>query len=170
MMQLDDRNRPQWPDSALISCSRCLAIVLTAVLVTSCEPSDRTPGQWLRGTVVEQLPQDWAFTDEYGEIFVQVETPYFVPHAVTIWCAQVNGNLFIGAREPETKNWVGWMEKNRSVRLKIGDKLYDVAAADFSDDATLAEVRSAYAEKYNLTRAVGGKNGNFRYWSIGPRS
>ena len=170
MTQLDDRNRPRWSDAALISCSRCLAIVLTAALVTACEPSDRTPGQWLRGTVVEPLPRDWAFTDEYGEIFVQVETPYFVPHAVTIWCGQVNGNLFIGARDPETKNWVGWMEKNRSVRLKIGDKLYDVVATDFSDDATLAEVRAAYAEKYNLTRPVGGKNSNFRYWSIGPQS
>jgi hypothetical protein len=144
--------------------------LITAVLLAACEPSAQTPGQWLRGDTVETFPQDWAFTDEIGEIFVQVETPYFVPHSVTIWCVQVNGNLFIGALEPETKNWVGWMEENHNIRLKIGDKLYDVTTSNASDDATLAAVHSAYAEKYDLALPFTGKYASFRFWSIIPRS
>ncbi len=149
--------------------ARYFAILMTAIVVVACEPSGRTPGQWLRGNVVEPLPQDWAFTDDYQEVFVEVATPYFVPHSVTIWCAQVDGKLFIGARDPESKNWPGWLDKNPDIRLKIGDKLYDVAAADFSDEETLAAVRSAYAEKYNLLQPADGKVPNVQYWAIVSR-
>jgi hypothetical protein len=170
MTQFKDKDWSRWSTSIRVACFRGLVILITAVLVAACEPSAQTPGQWLRGDIVETFPQDWAFTDEIGEIFVQVETPYFVPHSVTIWCVQVNGNLFIGAIDPETKSWVGWMEKNRNIRLKIDGKLYDVTASDTSDDATLAAVHSAYAKKYDLELPFTGKYASFRFWPIVPRS
>ena len=144
-------------------------IALTVTLITACEPSKRTPGLWLRGTTVDTLPSDWSFTDDYPEIFVQVRTPYFLPHSVTIWCGQVDGNLYIGAREAESKNWPGWLERDRDIRLKIGDKLYEVTAADIASDDTLAAVRAAYATKYGLPPPVDGETHNVTYWSIVPR-
>ena len=149
---------------------RYFAILITTMILAACEPSGPTPGQWLRGNVVAPLPQDWAFTDDYQEVYVEVSTPYFVPHSVTIWCAQVDGKLFIGARDPESKNWPGWLDDNRDLRLKIGDKLYDAAAADFSDEGTRAAVRTAYTEKYNLPAPAAGEAPDMQYWAIVPRS
>jgi hypothetical protein len=136
------------------------------LLLSGCEPSDRTPGLWLRGEVVDPPPQDWSFTDAHKEIFVEVSTPYFLPHSVTIWCAHVHGQLFIGARDPETKNWPGWLDKNRDIRLKIGPHVYPISAADLSDDDTLQAIGTAYAEKYDLDPAV---KRDVRYWAIVPR-
>lgn len=121
---------------------------------------------WLRGDVVDPPPQDWSFTDAHSEIFVEVSTPYFLPHSVTIWCAQVHGQLFIGARDPDTKNWPDWLDNDRNIRLKIDTHVYPVSAADVSDDDTLLAVRTAYAEKYALDPAV---KRNVRYWAIVPR-
>lgn len=158
------------PDSAAVAhYAKYLGIVAAVVVVSACSPSDRTPGQWLRGNVVDTVPQDWTFTDEFKEIYVEVKTPYFIPHSVTIWCGQVDGKLFIGARDPETKNWPGWMDKNRDVRLKISDDIYSVTASDLSDEETLAKVRSAYATKYDLPTATDVKPRRVRYWSVVAR-
>ena len=146
-----------------------LAVILSgAVLVAGCQPMDRTPGQWLSGTDVVEFPADWSFTDAIPEIAVEVSTPYFIPHSVTIWCAQVDGNLYIGARNPETKNWVGWMEKNRDIRLKIGEDVYAVTARSIEDEGVLDRVRAAYVDKYSLSRS-GGDQPVVHYWSIAAR-
>jgi len=152
--------------SAWRSFGRAAVILLIAVSVSGCEPSDRRPGLWLRGEVVSPLPDDWSFTDAYKEIFVQVHTPYWLPHSVTIWCGQVDGNLYIGARDPDSKKWPGWLEENHNIRLKIGDKLYDVVAMDITSENTLNAVRAAYAAKYDLPRTAAGSVSNTKYWAI----
>ena len=158
------------PDSAaMVRCAKYLSIAVAVIVVSACSPSDRTPGQWLRGDVVDTVPQDWTFTDKFKEIYVEVKTPYFIPHSVTIWCAHVDGKLFIGARDPETKNWPGWLNKNRNIRLKIGDDIYSVAAVDLTDEETLTKVRSAYASKYDLATSADGKPRKVRYWSVVAR-
>ena len=157
-------------DSAAVArCAKYLGMVAAIVVISACSPNDRTPGQWLRGNVVDTVPQDWTFTDKFKEIYLEVKTPYFIPHSVTSWCGQVDGELFIGARDPETKNWPGWMDKNRDVRLKIGDEIYSVAALDLSDEETLAKVRAAYATKYDLPTATDVKPRRVRYWSVVAR-
>jgi hypothetical protein len=143
-----------------------LAALGALLLLTGCEPSDRTPGLWLRGEVVDPPPADWSFTDAHQEIFVEVATPYFLPHSVTIWCAQVHGQLFIGARDPDTKNWPGWLAQDRDIRLKIGPRVYPVSAVDVTDEDTLAAIRAAYAEKYALDPSV---KRDVRYWAVVPR-
>lgn len=141
--------------------------ILGAVLaLTACDPSDRTPGLWLRGEVVDPPPEDWSFTDAHPEIFVEVATPYFLPHSVTIWCAQFHGQLFIGARDPDTKNWPGWLAQDRDIRLKVDARVYPVSAVEVTDTDTLEAVRAAYAEKYDLDP---GEKRNVRYWAIVPR-
>ena len=161
-----------WPNlHSTSSARRATACVIAAVLgvallLGGCEPSDRTPGLWLRGDVVDPPPRDWSFTDAHKEIFVEVATPYFLPHSVTIWCAQIHGQLYIGARDPDTKHWPGWVEQDRDVRLKIGPNVYPVSVADVADEDTLEAIRNAYAEKYDLDPAV---KRDVRYWAIVPR-
>jgi len=147
----------------------CLAPALVVILLTGCEPSDRTPGLWLRGDVVDPPPGDWSFTDSHREIFVEVATPYFLPHSVTIWCSQVDGQLYIGARDAATKNWPGWLESDRNIRLKIDGQVYPVAAADVEDAETLAAVRASYEQKYELEPGAGGAKRSVTYWAIVPR-
>ena len=171
MTQDRERNSFRWTDSNRFRYfARCFAILITTIVVAACEPNGPTPGQWLHGDVVEPLPQDWAFTDDFQEVYVEVSTPYFVPHSVTIWCAHVDGNLYIAARDPESKNWPGWLDKNHDIRLKIGDKLYDVAAADFSDKETLTAVKFAYVEKYDLPPPADNKSPKVQYWVIVSRN
>lgn len=147
---------------------RLLAICLMTVGLSACEPSDRTPGLWLSGEVAE-FPDDWSFTQEHKEIFVEVSTPYFVSHSVTIWCASLNGDLYIGARDPESKSWPGWVDTDPDVRLKIGDRLYDVRVKPLENDETLTALRAVYAEKYDLPATSPDTPVNTRYWQVIPR-
>lgn len=152
--------------------SRALSALFLAValaVLSGCEPSDRTPGLWLRGETVA-VPADWSFTDGYREIFVEVTTPWRMPHSVTIWCGQVDGDLYIGARDPATKKWPGWVADEPNVRLKIGEDIYEVVLQQLDDADTLTAVRAAYAAKYDLPAAPAGKPRNVRYWAVRPRA
>ncbi|MEM7466988.1 MAG: hypothetical protein AAF387_08905 [Pseudomonadota bacterium] len=147
---------------------RLSGLVILCVLV-ACQPSDRRPGLWLSGETVASLPSSWAFTNEHREIYVQVKTPYFIPHSVTIWCAEVAGQLFIGARNPETKNWPGWVDKNPEVVLKIDDGLYAVAMQPVSNTEEIDQIKMAYATKYQLKTTAGSTPPPMRYWHVIPR-
>ena len=148
-----------------------ISVVITSVLfLTACVPSDRTPGLWLNGNVIEFFPNEWKFTDSHREIFVQVHTPYFLPHSVTIWCAQAHGDLYIAARDPDTKRWVGWLSSDNEIRLKIGDDVYDVVALEINDENSLEVAAAAYRDKYDLGEMNRGKNSTLKYWRISPRS
>ena len=148
---------------------RVILALIATVLLGACEPSDRRPGLWLSGDVASDLPGDWSFTDAHPEIYVEVNTPYWLPHSVTIWCGQVDGRLYIGARDADTKNWPGWLERDRDVRLKIGDTVYPVKAEDVTDDDELAAVRAAYEAKYDLPPGAGGAKRNVTYWRVAAR-
>ena len=147
---------------------RTFAAGLVVIGLSACEPSDRTPGLRLSGEVTT-FADDWSFTQEYQEIFVEVSTPYFVSHSVTIWCASLNGDLYIGARDPDSKNWPGWVDANPDIRLKIGDRLFDVRAKPLEDEETLVALRGVYAAKYDLPAPTADTPVNTRYWQIVPR-
>ena len=102
------------------------------LLLAGCGPHDTRAGILLGG-VDTPVPADWRFTDDDKEIAVQVHTPYLIPHAVTIWCAQVDGQLYVGASAPKTKHWPGWVDKNPDVHLRIGDKAYAVRLVPLDD-------------------------------------
>ena len=75
--------------------------IAIAISLTSCfGPKDRRPGMRLPGEVTP-TPSDWSFTNDYPEIAIEVRTPYFLPHSVTIACGTLDRNLYVGARDPE---------------------------------------------------------------------
>ena len=144
---------------------RGLAALVVVGLLGACEPEDAQPGLWLSGDEAGALPTDWAFTDEHREIAVEVATPYLIRHSVTIWCAQVEGTLYIAASAPDDKNWPGWVADDPNVRLKIGDDVFAVVLDQLSDEAEIASVAQAYQQKYDLDLIGGG--GVVRYWRVG---
>jgi len=141
-----------------------------AVGVAACEPSDRTPGLWLSGEVVDPLPSDWGFTGDHREIAIEVSTPYLVPHSVTIWCASLDGDLYLGARDPESKNWPSYVDSNPDVVLKIGDSIYEARLEKLDDQETIAALQPVYAEKYELPARDPSAPITTRYWKVVPRS
>ncbi|NIP13784.1 MAG: DUF2255 family protein [Pseudomonadales bacterium] len=143
-------------------------VLLTAVLILgACDPRDRRPGLWLTGEEAEVLPSDWSFSDEYGEVSLEVATPYLIPHSVTIWCAQVEGTLYVAAAAPEEKNWPDWVADDPDVRLKIADTVYAATLVQLADAAEIEAVRNAYAGKYDVANL--GSGASLRYWRVGPR-
>ena len=119
---------------------------------------------------MEEFPSDWSFADEFREISIQVRTPYLLPHSVTIWSATLDGSMIVGAREPDTKNWPGWVDRDSRVRLKIGSEIYEGRLSPVNDDAALSRIRDAYAKKYDLPDRGDGEGPEIRYWTVMPRS
>ena len=146
-----------------------LAIVVAACLVGCIDPKEQRPGLQLGGEAVPQVPSDWSFTDAHREIEIQVATPYLIPHSVTIWCAARGDALYIGARNPDTKRWPGWVERDPNVRLRIGDEIYDVRLSVIEDADQIAQVRRAYVAKYDLPDPPPEGGPPLRYWSVAPR-
>lgn len=151
---------------------RGLLAVTCLLLLGGCEPDDRRPGLWLSGEIQESLPDDWSFTNEHPEIHLQVSTPYLLPHSVTIWTAENGGNLYVGARAPETKNWPGWVDDDPAVKLEIDGKIYPVRLEPVTDPQEIEQVDRAYAGKYGLSGGLSGGDEavSQRYWRVEPRA
>jgi hypothetical protein len=66
---------------------------ITASLACSIDPSDERPGFGLSGEVNPQPVQDWSFTSDAKEIFIETTTSYWIPHSVTAWCVTIGDEL-----------------------------------------------------------------------------
>lgn len=148
---------------------RIAVLLIGALALTAClNPRDRCPGLWLRGEVAEP-PADWSFTDAHREIAIEVRTPYGLRHSVTIWCAQVDGQLYVGARAPETKRWPGWVDRRPEVRLGIAGKIYPAKLAPLGEADDLERLGAAYARKYELPPRPSEGGPLSRYWRVEAR-
>ncbi len=147
-----------------------LRLALLAVVVVGCvDPDGRRPGLRLSGESAREFPADWSFTDEYREIAIEVHTPYLLPHSLTIWCGSVGGQLYVGARDPETKRWPGWVARNPNVRLWIRGRIYRAALVRLDEPDEIDRVRRAYAAKYGLPHPAPAGSPPIRYWRVDPR-
>ncbi len=144
-----------------------LGIAITIILAACFGPQDRRPGMRLPGEVAA-TPSDWSFTNDHPEIAIEVRTPYFLPHSVTIACGTLDGNLYVGARDPETKRWPGWVDDDPEVRLGIGDLVYEVKLVPITDAALIARIRRGTATKVDRSRLPNDLA--IRFWQVQPRS
>ncbi len=149
-----------------------IGIVIAISLAGCFGPQDRRPGMRLPGELAP-TPSDWSFTNDHPEIAIEVRTPYFLPHSVTIVCSVLDGNLYVGARDPESKRWPGWADDDPEVRLGIADRVYEVKLAPIEDAALIARVRQASATKYGSRyrrSPATEERPPIRYWQVQPRS
>ena len=130
-------------------------------------PKDRRPGMRLPGEVAA-TPSDWSFTKDYAEIAIEVRTPYLLPHSVTIVCGMLDEMLFVGARDPETKRWPGWVDDDPEVRLGIGDRVYEVKLVPITDPALITRIRQGASNRSG--RAPPPEAVAIRFWQVQPRS
>ncbi len=133
----------------------------TFVLVTfiamcaGCEPKDVRPGLWLGGEEVTTRVADWTFTDKTEEVFIETRPWYFIPHSTTIWCVQVDGNLYIGSYGNEPKTWEVNLERDAHARIRIHGKIYRVAVTRITDEALTSDIDVAYNQKYDMAAVFG---------------
>ena len=147
-----------------------LGLAIAAAVAVGCvDPAGQRPGLRLSGESAREFPADWSFTNEYREIALEVHTPYRLSHSITIWCGSMDGRLYVGARDPETKRWPGWVARNPDVRLGIGGRIYEAALVRLDQPDEIERLRGAYAEKYGLPNPAPAGSPPIRYWRVDPR-
>lgn len=149
-----------------LNVSRSMLLGLAVLGLTACQPSDQTPGQWLSGER-QPYPADWAFSRAYREVALEVNTPYLIPHSITIWCVELDGDLFIAAGRPEEKRWDDWVDDDPKVRIRMGEDIFEAQLVPLTEPEQILMVRTAQAQKYNLDPPAGPTTA--RYWQVLPR-
>ena len=138
-------------------------LLVSLVLLASCEPQDRRPGVWLSGGLVETPVTDWSFTDEIPEIFVETRTWYGIPHSVTTVCVAHNGTLYVpsvyfeGGEFPDARFWNRNVVRDPRVRLKIGERIFEREAVLVEDPAEWNEVLDAFGRKSSFWKDLAEK-------------
>jgi hypothetical protein len=128
-----------------------LILSFTGFEPKDCAPTDRSwsckvPGLWLKGDQVTSPVTDWSFTDNIRRIKIQTQTPFLLPHSVTIWCAVYNGNFYVTSYRGRL--WVEDAIRNPHVRLKIAGKLYARNLSVINDPVEKEAVLQAKGKKY----------------------
>ena len=141
-----------------------LTIATVALLIlTACEPRDRTPGMWLSGELAQTPVEDWSFTDELNEVFIQTHPWYGIPFSVTVVMATIDGKIYVPsiydqpAKFPGSKYWNSVINDNPEVVMKIGDRLYQRRARLVTDATEFESAFEALAGKYSFWRGVKDK-------------
>lgn len=131
-----------------------IVMVLATLRFFGVAPQDQRPGLWLTGELPSMPVADWSFTDEHAEIYLQTKTPYLLPHSVTVYCATLNGELYLlsayytGGTFPEMRSWNRNIMRDPRIRLKIGDQLFDQTVSYVFDESIRRPVYQALGEKY----------------------
>lgn len=141
-----------------------LLVALASLRIFGFEPRDGRPGLWLAGELVTEPVTDWAFTDQFGEIYLQTNTTYGIPHSVTVWCAVYDGDFYLfssyrgGGNFPDKRAWNRNVLQDPRVRLKIGKRLFDRTLRHIDDESIRAPVYRAFLGKYPDWRSPGQEN------------
>ncbi len=80
-------------------------------------------------------PHDWSFEDDFA--LAELETAPDAPYSVNIAYTQIDGRLYINAGDTRT-TWVGHMEEEPAVRLRVSDVIYLARAERVTDPAEIS--------------------------------
>ena len=141
------------------------------------EPKDRRPGTLLSGTVAI-LPQDVSFVDEVDEITLETQPWYGIPFSVTAVVVSHNGAIYVPSLYdspqtfPGTKYWNKVVARNSDVRLRVGEDIFELAAAPVIDDEEFQAVFDALGRKFPFWREqieLDGRLPRFALIRLSPR-
>ena len=117
----------------------------------------------------QQPVEDWSFTEDAEEVFIETVTSYGIPHSVTVWCVTVGKELYIAADDPDEKHWVANVARDPDVRLKIEDRVYEQRLVPVTDAATIAAIDSGFARKYEYEEEEADEDMTVGYWRVVER-
>ena len=128
-----------------------LFLILSLMLLASCEPMGPLPGGQLSGTVVS-VPENWA---AFGDVeIMQIETRSESPYSINIWAVDVGTSIYIASGSGAQTEWVEHLQEDPGIRLRISDNLYELVVTKVTDTAELEEVHARYIEKYDYQTDV----------------
>ena len=154
--------------SRVVAFMACAAAIALAV-ACSIDPSDERPGLGLSGEVHQQGVEDWSFTSDAYEIFIETVTSYWIPHSVTVWCVTVGNELYVAADDADKKSWVANVARNPNVRLKIKEEVYEQRLVPVTDAATIASIDSGFVRKYKYEEEEADEDMTVGYWQVVER-
>lgn len=119
-------------------------------------------GFWLTGDVVTAPVGDWSFVDAIPNVQIQTHTSYLLPHVLTTDIVRVGQQLYLFSEyypppkgKPDTRGdfpqarfWNRMVVRDPRIRVKIGDRLFDMRAYPLTDPAQIDVVRQAFLAKY----------------------
>jgi hypothetical protein len=105
------------------------------------------PGGRLSGDV-KRAPSDWAFSERIE--VVQIETRPGDPYSVNLWGAAQDGTFYVMAASRE-RRWAKNLMADPKVRLKVCEDVYEMTAAEVTDEATIDRVIEALLAKYDFS-------------------
>ncbi len=148
-----------------------MACAITVALTVACsiDPSEERPGLGLSGEVHQQAVEDWSFTSDAYEIFIETVTSYWIPHSVTAWCVTVGNELYVAADDADKKSWVANVARDPNVRLKIEGRVYEQKLVPVTDAATIASIDSGFARKYQYEEEETDEDMIVGYWRVVER-
>lgn len=128
---------------------RCCALALCAAVLAACEPVFVFAGGRVGG-VEEAPPANWGFAESVDT--VQVETRPADPYSVNVWGVGVGARFYVAASDGADARWAQAIKADSRVRLKVGERVFPLAAERVLDAAELNDVAAAYAAKYDTDR------------------
>jgi hypothetical protein len=147
------------------------AIAIALTVACSVDPSDERPGLGLAGEVHRQAVEDWSFTEDADEIFIETVTSYWIPHSVTVWCVTVGNEFYVAADDADKKSWVANVARDPNVRLKIKDRVYEQKLVPVTDATTIAAIDNGFVRKYDYEEEdeAAYEGMTFGYWRVVER-
>ena len=131
--------------------ARLLILVCT---LAGCGPLGPFSGGRLGGPVHTQPIADWSFVA--AQETCQLEVNPLSPHSVNTWCLGVGAHLYVptsmirGPKTPTERDWVKFVLTDPTVRIRIGDEIYERVAVRVTDAAEYDAVRRGLEQKYAL--------------------
>jgi len=145
------------------------SILVICLFVVACQPEDTRPGVWLSGEHAQQPVDDWRFSDDVAEIFIETRPWYGIRHSTTIWCAELDGRLYIGSYDDDVKFWEKNIADDPEARLRIEGTLYDVTLARVVSSELGRRLDERYAAKYDMVEVFGEDLPAWRYYLVAQR-
>jgi hypothetical protein len=94
------------------------------------------PAFWQTGEVVRTPVDDWSFVADWvkknGSIVLETQSPWFIPHAVRVTPIVMNNQVYIPSGQYRMERgypdrlWASNVFRDPRVRIKVGDKLYEM--------------------------------------------
>jgi hypothetical protein len=113
------------------------------------------PGFWQKGEVVRTPVEDWSFMKKFESVVIETRSPWFVPHSVRTTARIHNNQVYIPSAQYRMEKgfpdrlWTSNVWRDPRIRMKAGDKLYEMTLVLVTDKAE--------------AEAVWGRN--MEYWS-----
>jgi hypothetical protein len=119
-------------------------------------------GFWLTGDPVSTPVTDWSFTDTIPTVQIETRTWYMIPHVLRTDIARNGGQLYLFSEYfapkpgqpdyrddfPNARFWNRMVVRDPRIRVKIGDRLFQMRAYPLKDASEVAVARQAFLAKY----------------------